>query len=99
MGEPGVVTVIESQEVGDQIECVVKVFEGSVRVGDTMAHQGTASDPRSPRWEIIEIRYFQHLIDTLETNFEGQLVMHAHGLSGLLPRPGSRFVLVPKGTD
>jgi hypothetical protein len=36
------------------------------------------------------------LIDTLETNFGGQLLMHAHGLSGLLPRSGSRFVLVPK---
>jgi hypothetical protein len=96
MGEAAVVNVIESRQLGDQIECVVEVYEGSVSVGDKVALEGTASDTRSPRWEIVEIRYFQHLIDTLETNFGGQLLMVAHGLSGLLPRPGSRLVLMPK---
>jgi hypothetical protein len=93
MGE-AVLSVIESQQVGLQTECVVKVYEGSVSVGDLVALEGAASDPRSVRWEILEIRYFQRLIETLETNFGGQLLMVAHGQSGLLPRPGARLVLV-----
>jgi hypothetical protein len=95
MGE-AVLNVIESQQIGLQTECVVKVYEGSVRVGDLVALEGAASDPRSVRWEILEIRYFQRLIETLETNFGGQLLMVALGHSGLLPRPGARLVLVNK---
>jgi hypothetical protein len=69
-----VVSMIEARELGRGIECVVKVYEGSVNVGDTLALEGTASDPRSVRWEVIEIRYYQRLIFTVGNEFRWSIV-------------------------
>lgn len=48
-------------------ECVVKCLEGTVRVGDWLCpsrHPDTSC-------EVLELRYFSHLVDELECNFGG----------------------------
>jgi hypothetical protein len=87
----GTSQIIESQQVGGEIECVVKVLDGSVSVGDRLVLRG-AEDRTSVGWfEVLEIRYFQREVASLESNFGGQLLLIAHGDPGE-PEAGAELV-------
>lgn len=63
-------------------ECVVKCLEGPVRVGDILC---VADVDRVGRFEVVELRYFQQLVDELESNFGGLALLAGDTLDDLQP--------------
>lgn len=85
-----VLEVIEVAPVSGRLaECIVKCLSGSVRVGDHLCLPVMGSD----RFEVLEIHYFQQLVDELETNFGGQLLVAGESIDSL--QPGRMLTLCP----
>jgi hypothetical protein len=72
---------------GNVAECVVHCLSGPIQVGDLMHLE---EDRISKPFRILEIRYYQHLVRELETNFGGLITLEGDNFE--LLKAGSRLL-------
>jgi hypothetical protein len=87
------VSVVETREPKGRLrECVVKCLEGSVRVGDLLCG-AERSGPVGPL-EVVELRYYRHLVDELEENFSGLMLLSGSTVDDL--KSGQTLTMCPE---
>ncbi len=83
--------VIEVHPEPPNVECVVKCLEGSVRVGNVVRADGEGEGRAREGFVVQEILYFGRMVEELETNFGGKLLMSTLGNPAPL-LPGAELV-------